>query len=313
LSAEGIARARTPVREAPLEPERWCDAPDTADAFAGACRAPSGPLAALNGQGEIIQHWITGTAPADREAIEAYGLADPQVKPGLRLGLAGGALEPGADQAFSRLAPEFQAAARLQITLAEVRNRASLEAMEAMSAPAFLFTETGVLAGLSSAGEAMVRQGAVVTIRHRRLVAALEADRPALAAAIDAAIAAARGEPGGPTSSLALRRRSGVGGAVFDIHPLPGERYGFGAGGAALVVARVPPGRPEPDVLTRLYGLSTAEAEVANMIAEGASPEEIAAARGVAKSTVQSQIKSIFAKTGVNRQSQLVRLLRDLV
>ena len=45
------------------------------------------------------------------------------------------------------------------------------------------------------------------------------------------------------------------------------------------------------------------------MLSDGRAPREIAEKVGVTDNTVRSQIKSIFSKTGVRRQSDLVRLL----
>lgn len=59
------------------------------------------------------------------------------------------------------------------------------------------------------------------------------------------------------------------------------------------------------------YRLSPAEAALALAIADGLSPNQYAQTRGVSIHTVRSQLKSLFMKTGVNRQSQLGALLRS--
>lgn len=58
-----------------------------------------------------------------------------------------------------------------------------------------------------------------------------------------------------------------------------------------------------------LHGLTRAEARLASMLAEGISLEEAAATLAVSIGTVRSQLKSVFAKTGVTRQAKLVALL----
>jgi hypothetical protein len=45
------------------------------------------------------------------------------------------------------------------------------------------------------------------------------------------------------------------------------------------------------------------------LLGDGHAPRQIANIVGVTENTVRSQIKSIFSKTGVRRQSDLVRLL----
>jgi len=61
--------------------------------------------------------------------------------------------------------------------------------------------------------------------------------------------------------------------------------------------------------LRRLYGLTSTEARVALHFVDGGDVASYAAAAGVARGTVRAQLKAIFAKTGVNRQAALTRLL----
>lgn len=63
------------------------------------------------------------------------------------------------------------------------------------------------------------------------------------------------------------------------------------------------------DLLSSLYKLSLAEADLASLVTAGHSLEEAAAIRGVSVHTARSQLKNIFSKTGVHRQSDLVRLI----
>jgi DNA-binding CsgD family transcriptional regulator len=56
-------------------------------------------------------------------------------------------------------------------------------------------------------------------------------------------------------------------------------------------------------------GLSRAEAVVADHLARGLTPHEIAAALNKSVGTIRVQLRSIYAKLGVNRQSQLMRVV----
>lgn len=61
--------------------------------------------------------------------------------------------------------------------------------------------------------------------------------------------------------------------------------------------------------LGRLFGLSAAEANLASELAKGASLDEASATLGISRNTARTQLKSIFLKTGINRQSDLIRAL----
>jgi len=61
--------------------------------------------------------------------------------------------------------------------------------------------------------------------------------------------------------------------------------------------------------LINVYGLTKSEAQVAISIANGNSIEEIAKRSSHSVHTIRSQLKSVFSKTGVSRQSELIKLL----
>jgi DNA-binding CsgD family transcriptional regulator len=66
---------------------------------------------------------------------------------------------------------------------------------------------------------------------------------------------------------------------------------------------------PTLEALGQIYGLTPAEAEVAQSLAKGMSLEEIAADRGISLNTVRSHLKHIFSKTGTSRQGELLSLV----
>ena len=70
--------------------------------------------------------------------------------------------------------------------------------------------------------------------------------------------------------------------------------------------------RPIPplnEVLQQIYGLTPAEARLASALAGGHALDDTAHRLGISRHTARSQLKQVFAKTGVRRQSELVFLL----
>jgi DNA-binding CsgD family transcriptional regulator/pSer/pThr/pTyr-binding forkhead associated (FHA) protein len=61
--------------------------------------------------------------------------------------------------------------------------------------------------------------------------------------------------------------------------------------------------------LSRLYGLTVTESEVAGELLAGRTPEELASQLGISIHTARTHVKRILAKTGTRRQSELLRLL----
>lgn len=66
---------------------------------------------------------------------------------------------------------------------------------------------------------------------------------------------------------------------------------------------------PGPELLRALFDLTPAEARIASLLIDGQSVDEISKLQSVSLNTVRTQLKSVFMKTGVDRQVDLVRLL----
>ena len=81
---------------------------------------------------------------------------------------------------------------------------------------------------------------------------------------------------------------------------------------AALVFVTDPEQRVRPpeEVLHSLFGLTPAECRVALLLTDGHSVPTIADMIGVKRSTLKSQLSSIYLKTSTSRQSELLRLLQ---
>jgi DNA-binding CsgD family transcriptional regulator len=65
--------------------------------------------------------------------------------------------------------------------------------------------------------------------------------------------------------------------------------------------------------LRSAFRLTETEARLASQLAFGNSLEGAADQFGIAKETARSHLKSIFAKTGVHRQAELVAVLAKLL
>ena len=80
---------------------------------------------------------------------------------------------------------------------------------------------------------------------------------------------------------------------------------------AAAIFLSDPDMRPDSNEqhLRELYALTVVEARLAAWLSQGKSVEEAAAAMGVTVNTARAYLKRIYNKTGVRRQSELVRLL----
>lgn len=121
--------------------------------------------------------------------------------------------------------------------------------------------------------------------------------------------------PAGPVR-LAWRTHPKDGGTAFFVLAvgLRGGRRGEGGFERAARVLLIVHPLNQMSVLDRrlvgeAFGLTLAEATVGTRIAHGVAPADIAAERRVSTQTVRTQLRTIYRKTGVRRQSDLVRVL----
>jgi DNA-binding CsgD family transcriptional regulator len=111
--------------------------------------------------------------------------------------------------------------------------------------------------------------------------------------------------------SFPVTARQGTPPIIFHLVPVRGVAQDVFSHGLALLIA-TPVDRgavPSAEVLQGLFDLTPAEARVARGIGEGRTIEAIALASGVSRETVRTQLGAVLAKTGLNRQAELVGLL----
>ena len=112
--------------------------------------------------------------------------------------------------------------------------------------------------------------------------------------------------------TLRIERPSGRGDLLLVVGNANAPGYVTAGGGPASVLflndpVRAP--RVSPNAIRDLLGLTQSEATIAAEMANGASLADTAARLGISPNTVRAHLRSIFAKTGVKRQSQLVQLV----
>jgi DNA-binding CsgD family transcriptional regulator len=140
-------------------------------------------------------------------------------------------------------------------------------------------------------------------------------DAKALSDAIDAAlIRRVKLGPPAPRTVIVRGQDRAAPPLVLEIFPLPALSYQFNFEPRVLVVAR---GARNSNVrrsaiLQAAYELTSAETEIAQLLADGRSAEFISTNRGVVVGTVRAQIKAIMTKLGVSRQVELVVRLGQL-
>lgn len=232
-------------------------------------------------------------------------------EPGMMIGLAllrgrdDGRTTPEQRALFAEIAGHARAAVRLQKSVEEQGFALLAGAFENMARACWLIDSTGRVGGMSSKAETLLSEGRV-RVADRQLCTGRTDETRAIAHAIREVLAS----PPRAADPIVLPGEDGGIALLLEAHPLPARPWALPFAPRAIVVARLGEATDRhAGILMRTFALTRAEADIAVRLASGQSRAEISLARGVSTETLKAQIRSIYEKTGCNRESQLVRLV----
>lgn len=125
------------------------------------------------------------------------------------------------------------------------------------------------------------------------------------------------GAGSGLVEAIAVTRPSGRAKLGVLIKAVPMGQFSESKQRPAVVVFLRDPestaAQPSHELVRRLFGLTRMEAALALLLTEGLTLDEAAEKMNVRRNTARTHLRSIFCKTGVTRQTMLVRLLLNSV
>jgi DNA-binding CsgD family transcriptional regulator/PAS domain-containing protein len=131
-----------------------------------------------------------------------------------------------------------------------------------------------------------------------------------LQAAIRTALQAAAGGEAAPSRGLSVTRLSGNRNLGVIVQTVQ-DAKNVGAPSAVAIYIRDPEANAdvESDLVRQLFDLTPAEAAVARRLTAGLSLEDAASSLDISRNTARAHLRSIFSKSGITRQTELVRLM----
>ncbi len=198
------------------------------------------------------------------------------------------------------LRPHLARAALFSARLGLERARAAVEALARVGLPAAICNHAGRVV---AANDRFAECAPSVTIGARDVIHFSGARAHALFTDGLAGV--------GTAQSIPVARTPECDAFVFHMMPLHGSARDVFSGAAWVVFATFLSRSKAPGValLQGLYDLTPSEARIAERVTAGHDVQGIAALLGVSPHTVRAHMKSIFNKTGVRRQAELVSLL----
>lgn len=116
--------------------------------------------------------------------------------------------------------------------------------------------------------------------------------------------------------AMSISRPSGQMSFGLVVEPIPSQELIEGKGRpSAVIYIRDAVGKSQASSLVtkQLFNLTPAETALALELANGLSLEEAAEALNIRRNTARAHLRSIFSKTGVRRQTELVRIMLNSV
>lgn len=130
--------------------------------------------------------------------------------------------------------------------------------------------------------------------------------------AIKAATQGAAGGEATVSRGLSLTKQSGSRNLGVIVRPIRISNGNAAAANSAVAVyIRDPETNPEVEgeLVRQLFDLTPAEAAVARRLTAGLSLEDAATSLDISRNTARAHLRSIFSKSGITRQTELVRLV----
>lgn len=218
-----------------------------------------------------------------------------------------GPTTPEAEALFASVRGAAAAATALQVALEHEGHRLVAGGFDAMGTACFVLDRTMTVRAITASAEALLRDGAVRLVDGRIGLPHTADDRRL--AGIFSSVAEGRALAG----TVAVGDAAGL--MVLKLHRLPAREWSMGFAPFAILVVKKSAGSGAVDLgfLRDHYLLTATEAEIALLLRAGQTRDAICAKRGITRETLRSHLRSLFAKLGVNRETEAIHLLHAVL
>ena len=250
---------------------------------------------------------------ARRAPSESGAQCDRHVSFSIRRLERNGLFDEGARSRFTLLVPHLRRAVAIGgvLDFHKAREAALSATLDRLTTAVLLVTAEGRLVYVNAKADAMLVSGEVLRAPNGR-VSAVDPDAGGKLREAMAAAAQGDADLGVKGVAITLAERGDTSHVAHVLPLTSGDRRGMldRKAAAAIFVHQTQKGVPAPlETMTKLYGLTAGEVRVLAAVAEISSVASMAAALGISQATVKTHLQRLFAKTGVRRQADLVKLL----
>ncbi len=216
-----------------------------------------------------------------------------------------------------QLLPHIKQAVQIHSRLRESERERVLYAntIDSLSVGVITLDANGDSLNSNPVAERLLAQGRGVALQGGRLSFENRREQQDFKMLLGEVIQAHHQREAGCVRAFRLADASSLSGLSLLIRPLPHSDHGGERRPAVAVFISDPmaPRQAPSDVLIELFGLTPAESKLAVRLVNGQSLDEASLSLNISRNTAKSHLSSVFSKTGVARQTQLIQLILNSV
>ncbi len=236
----------------------------------------------------------------------------------LTRGEAGAAFSAADRRLCEMLLPHLQRALNIQNSLNRSESMGALysRAIGRLSVATVVLDERGTIIDQNLMAREILARGDGLKVVGGRLEASYPSNNKQLHQLIRNAFALHSANEVRVNEAMSLARPSGEVDLGVVVEAIPDGEWAEGKGRPAVVLYirdAASSSFDSMDVGQKLYGLTPAECALAKEMANGLSLDEAAESLNIRRNTARAHLRSIFSKTGVRRQTELVRIMLNSV
>jgi DNA-binding CsgD family transcriptional regulator/PAS domain-containing protein len=223
------------------------------------------------------------------------------------------------DKAFcQQLLPHLKRSVKLRLRVEGIESERRLYAvaMDRMQIGTVVLNEQGLIVRSNSVAESILNEKDGIEVIKGRLRAEYALEDRELQRLIKSGLSNGSRTDPAITEAISLTRPSGQPKLGVLVRSIPCNELSEGNDWPQVAVfIRDPKHQPAPshELVRRLFGFTSAEVALALLLTNGLTLDEAAVELNIRKNTARAHLRSIFSKTGVTRQTMLVRLLLNSV
>lgn len=213
------------------------------------------------------------------------------------------------------LVPHLESAVKIHMRLNRVKSERNLYAgaVNQLAVGAIILDEEGKIMKVNQVAEELINDNDGLKITGKSLQVGSSSDTRKLREMIRNALGS-NSHDSAPSlvEALRIQRLSGASDLGIVVRPIPMEKYSEGIQCPSVAIFISDPerkSRAPQEIVKALFDLTPAEAQLAMLLANGLTLDETAETLCVSRNTARAHLRSIFSKTGVTRQTMLVRLI----